>query len=266
MQCSLTHGRTDSAGDTVDHVQDQIAVSNRLLAALPRRQQQRFLENCDNVALVLTDTLAAPGERALHVYFPTAGFISLIVRLDNGSQLEIGIVGNEGMLGASVALGIDISPQHAVVQRAGSALRMSTTAFRRHCRDSASLREIFARYVYVSMRQLAQTTACTHYHVVEERLARWLLMSRDRAGGNTFHLTQALLASMLGVRRAGITQAAHALQERGLIRYTRGDITIVDAKGLQSKACECYERANEIYEHAFGSRAPTAAVAVLSTV
>jgi CRP-like cAMP-binding protein len=252
MQCSLTHGRTDSAHDTVDNVQDPIVVSNRLLAALPRRQQQRFQADCDNVALALTETLAEPGERALHVYFPTAGFISLIVKLDNGAQLEIGIVGNEGMLGASIALGIDISPQYAIVQCAGTALRMSAAAFRRHCRQSAELREAVSRYVYVSMSQLAQTAACTHYHLVEARLARWLLMTRDRAGADSFHLTQALLASMLGVRRAGITQAAHALQARGLIRYTRGDITIVDAQGLQTKACECYERSNEIYEQTFG--------------
>lgn len=223
-----------------------------MIAALPRRQQQRLLANCENVALVLTDILAEPGERTRHVYFPTTGFISLIARLNNGAQLEIGIVGSEGMLGASVALGIDISPQHAVVQRAGTALRMSATAFRRHCRDSIGLRETFARYVYVCMRQLAQTAACTHYHLLEERLARWLLMSRDRAGGDKFHLTQALLASMLGVRREGVTQAAHALQARGLISYKRGDITITDAKGLRTKACECYARTNEIYEHTFG--------------
>jgi CRP-like cAMP-binding protein len=224
-----------------------------LLAVLPRGGRQRFLANCDRVALTLNDTLAEPGEQIRHVYFPTSGFISLIVALNNGTQLEVGIVGNEGMLGSTLALGVSVSPQRAIVQGSGTALRMSLADFRRHCRQDAKLRERLAQYIYVSMRQLAQMSACTRYHQVEARLARRLLMSRDCVGANEIHLTHEFLASTLGVRRVGITQAARALQARGLIRYSRGDITIVDGAGLEARSCECYGRANQIYELALDS-------------
>jgi CRP-like cAMP-binding protein len=226
---------------------------NRLLTALPRAGRQGFLANCDHVALTIHDTLAEAGEPVRHVYFPTTGLISLTVKLDNGAQLEVGIIGNEGMLGSTLTLGVSVSPQHAIVQGTGSALRMSVATFRRHCRQNARLRERLAHYVFVSMRQLAQMSACSRYHQVEARLARRLLMSRDRVGANEFHLTHEFLASTLGVRRVGITQAARALQARGLIRYSRGDITIIDGAGLEIRSCECYGRANQIYAQALGS-------------
>jgi CRP-like cAMP-binding protein len=227
---------------------------NLLLAALPRGGRQRFLANCDHVALTLNDILAEAGEQIRHVYFPTSGFISLVVTLDNGVQLEVGIIGNEGMLGSSLALDVSLSPQHAIVQGKGTALRMSEAAFRRHCEQNPKLRERLAHYIYVSMRQLAQMSACARYHQLEARLARRLLMSRDCVGANELHLTHELLASTLGVRRVGITQAARALQARGLIRYCRGDITIVDVAGLEARSCECYGKGNQIYEQALDSR------------
>ncbi|MBM0104990.1 Crp/Fnr family transcriptional regulator [Steroidobacter sp. S1-65] len=187
------------------------------------------------------------------MYFPTAGFISLIVTLDNGAQLEVGIIGNEGMLGSALTLDVSVSPQLAIVQGVGTALRMSAPAFRRQCQQNAKLRERLARYVYVSMRQLAQMSACTRYHQVEARLARRLLMSRDCAGANELHLTHEFLASTLGVRRVGITQAARALQARGLIRYSRGDITITDGAGLEIRSCECYGRGNHMYAQGLDS-------------
>lgn len=226
---------------------------NSLLAALPHAGRQRLLANCDHVALTLNEILAQSGEQIRHVYFPTAGFISLIVTLDNGAQLEVGIVGREGMLGASLTLGVSVSPQRAIVQGNGTALRMSVASFRRHYRHNAKLRERLAHYIYVSMRQLAQMSVCTRYHQVEARLARRLLMGRDCSGGNELHLTHEFLASTLGVRRVGITQAARALQARGLIRYSRGDITIVDGAGLETRSCECYERGHQIYEQALDS-------------
>lgn len=226
---------------------------NRLLTGLPRGERQRLLANCDHVALTLNDILAQAGEPIRHVYFPTSGFISLIVTLDNGAQLEVGILGKEGMLGSSLTLGVSICPQHAIVQCTGTALRMSVAAFLRHYRDNAKLRERLAQYIYVSMRQLAQMSACTRYHQLEARLARRLLMSRDCVGANELHFTHEFLASSLGVRRVGITQAARALQARGLIRYRRGDITIVDSAGLESRSCECYGKGNQIYEQALDS-------------
>lgn len=226
---------------------------NRLLAALPRRGRQRFLANCDHVVLTHHDRLAATGGQIRHVYFPTSGFISLMVTLNNGAQLEVGMIGNEGMLGSSLALGVGISPQHAIVQGKGTALRMNVATFRRHCRQNATLRDRLALYIYATIRQLAQMAACIRYHQVEARLARRLLMGRDCVGANELHLTQEFLASTLGVRRVGITQAARALQAQGLIRYRRGDITIVDGAGLETRSCECYVRGNEIHAQALDS-------------
>ena len=226
---------------------------NRLLAALPRGGRQRFLSDCDHVALTLHDILAEVGEQIRYVYFPTSGLISLTLKLDNGAPLEVGIIGNEGMLGSFLTLGVSVSPQHAIVQGAGMALRMNVATFQRHCRENANLRERLAHYVYASMRQLAQMSVCSRYHQVEARLARQLLMSRDRVGENELHLTHEFLASTLGVRRVGITQAAQELQARGLIRYSRGDITITDGAGLETRSCECYGRANQIYEQALGA-------------
>lgn len=241
------------------HAQEYLVTSmprsseNRLLAVLPRAGRQRLLANCNSVTLAVNDILAETGEQIRHVYFPISGFISLMVTLDNGTQLEVGIIGNEGMLGSSLTLGLSTSPQHAVVQGKGTALRMSAAIFRRHYRQNAQLRERLAHYVYASMRQLAQMSACTRYHQVEARLARRLLMSRDCAGANQLHLTHQFLASSLGVRRVGITQAARALQARGLIHYSRGDITIVDGPGLETRSCECYGRGNQIYAQALDS-------------
>lgn len=170
------------------------AGENRLLAALPLRSRQRFLASCDQVELGFADVLCKLGEKIRHVYFPTESFISLVTALDDNARLEVGIVGDEGMLGTSLILGVSRSPQQALVQGAGAALRMSAVTFERHCRQDAELRQQLSRYVYVLMRQLAQTAACTSYHLVEPRLARWLLMSRDRAHRDQFRLTHEFLA------------------------------------------------------------------------
>src|SRR6185312_8338546 len=148
---------------------------NRLLAALPQRSRQQFLASCELVELRFADVVCTLGEKISHVYFPTESFISLVTALDDDARLEVGIVGDEGMLGTSLILGVNRSPQHALVQGAGAALRMSAATFARHYRQDAKLRQRLSRYVYVLMRQLAQTSACTSYHRVEARLARWLL-------------------------------------------------------------------------------------------
>jgi CRP-like cAMP-binding protein len=224
--------------------------TNRLLAALSNRSQQSFLDNCDRVQLDLADVLSESGEAVRYVYFPLDSFISLVTTLDDGARLEVGIVGDEGMLGISLVLGVNVSPEHAIVQGAGTALRMTAAAFLRHYRQSIALRQLLSRYVHALLSQLAQTAACTHYHVVEARLARWLLVTRDRAHSDRFHLTHEFLAYMLGVRRVGITQAATALYERGLISYIRGEIAILDGVGLERASCGCYGRGKTIYEKA----------------
>jgi CRP-like cAMP-binding protein len=224
------------------------AVVNRLLEALPRSDLRRMLAGCETVELAFAEVLYKPGERLSHVYFPLRSFISLIMAVDESTSLEVGLVGNEGMFGVPLVLGVDVSPVRAVVQGAGSALRMDAPAFCRELGRNKALQRETDRYVFVHMCQLAQTAACTRFHVVEARLARWLLMTQDRAHADSFHVTQEFLALMLGVRRVGVTKAASSLQARHLIQYNRGDITVLDRRGLKGAACRCYDADRESYD------------------
>lgn len=225
---------------------------NRLISLLSRREQSRFLHGCETVDLSFAEVLVEPGERMRHVYFPTESYISMTTPMQGHNSLEVGLIGNEGMLGISLILGVDVSPLHALVQGSGPCLRMSAAVFRRELAQSLSLQRNLKRYLYVVMTQLVQTAACTRFHVVEARLARWLLMTRDRAHADAFHMTQDFLSYMLGVRRVGVTQAASALQQHGLIHYRRGFIRIVDHAGLEAAACECYEADKESYLRILG--------------
>ena len=226
--------------------------ANRLLAALPHKDYRQFVAACEPIELVFADILLERGARIQHVYFPTGGFISLINPIDDHAALEVGMIGNEGMLGATLTLGVDVSPLHALVQGSGPAWRMSAAPFRRKLDDSIPLQRGLKRYLYVMMSQLAQTAACTRFHVVDARLARWLLMTQDRAHSDTFHLTQEFLGHMLGVRRVGVTKAATSLQKLKIISYSRGDITILNRAGLEAAACECYRTDSQTYERVLG--------------
>jgi CRP-like cAMP-binding protein len=225
---------------------------NRLLEALPDSELRQFLARCETVELAFADVLYTPNERLSHVYFPVSSFISLVMPVDDSASLEVGLIGNEGMFGIPLALGVDVSPVRAVVQGAGSALRMDAADFCRELRRSQALQREIDRYVFVHLTQLAQTAACTRFHVVEARLARWLLMTQDRAHADAFHVTQEFLALMLGVRRVGVTKAAGALQKRRLIHYSRGDITVLDRRGLKAASCRCYKADRESYDRILG--------------
>jgi CRP-like cAMP-binding protein len=221
---------------------------NRLLASLPEDDLRSMLAECETVELAFAEVLYNPRDPLRHVYFPISSFISLIMPVDASASLEVGLVGNEGMFGIPLVLGVDVSSVKAVVQGAGSALRMDAAPFGRVLAGSEALRRSLARYVCVHLSQLAQTAACTRFHVVEARLARWLLMTQDRAHASSFHVTQEFLALMLGVRRVGVTKAASALQRRSLIRYRRGDMTVLDRRGLRSASCGCYKADRDSYD------------------
>jgi CRP-like cAMP-binding protein len=214
---------------------------NRLLASLPRKSYQDLLPALAAVTLDFGDVLYEPGARIRDVYFPGRSVVSLLTVVDGHSELEVGLVGWEGMVGIPLAMGVDISPVRALVQGSGAAMRMSAASFRKAFDASEPLQRGLHRYTHGLMAQITQTAACNRFHVVEARLARWLLMTRDRVGSGQFRLTQEFLSHMLGVRRVGVTQAASALQRQGLIEYQRGNIRILDNAGLEGAACSCYK-------------------------
>ncbi len=222
--------------------------TNRLLAALSQDEYQKLLPDLKEFPLIFGEVIHRQGALVRHVYFPTSGIVSLLADVDDGGTLEVGIVGREGMAGMSVFMGVKTSPNRVLVQGAGSALRMKADTLRGMTDNDGSLSRLLRRYSYSLWVQLSQSSVCNLFHPIDARLARWLLMTRDRMSTNEFPITQELLSSMLGVRREAVNQAAGRLQQERLISYTRGALTILKPAGLTALACKCYRIIKKEYD------------------
>jgi CRP-like cAMP-binding protein len=215
-------------------------IENALLAALPGADYRSLFGELELVSLTAGEVLYEPGDRLRHVYFPNDAHVSLLIVMQDRKALEVGLVGQEGMVGIGLALGAETSSVRVLVQGSGSALRMKAASFNEALGRCLPLQRELHRYAYTKLAEARQTAACNRFHQVEARLARWLLLMRDRVRSDEFHMTHEFLADALGVRRAGVTNAACVLQRRKLISYRRGNIRILDPKGLEAACCECY--------------------------
>jgi CRP-like cAMP-binding protein len=233
---------------------NSVTSPNRLLAILPRKDRERLVTKGQEVALTIGEVLCVPGERMRYAYFPIAGIVSVMVPVDAHASLHIELIGTEGMIGVPLALGATVATLQGYVQRSGASLRLTAAALRRELALSRPLRETLNRYALVLRAQLAETVACNTFHLLEARLARWILTTLDRSHSNEIHLTHELLGQMLGVRRVGVTNAAGFLQKLELVRYSRGDITVLDRVGLEKVSCGCYRSAKDIYDSILGER------------
>jgi CRP-like cAMP-binding protein len=215
-------------------------IRNRLLAALPGEVYERLIPHLESVPLPFMDVLYEGGETIKHVYFPGDGLISLLVVMGGGTFREVGLIGKEGMLGTAVALGMDTTPIRALVQMRGGAMRLEAEVLRNELRQGGALRGGLLAYAHALFTQVSQSAACVSSHAVNKRLSRWLLMTHDRAPGDEFEMKHEFMAMMLGVTRSVVTRAAGRLQEERMIHYTRGRVNILDRRGLEATACECY--------------------------
>jgi len=240
MDNTLRASKWESNPETTPRASKRERVPNSVLAALPRPVYDSLKSGLETVKLKFGEILYEPGEVIRNVYFPSDSLVSLLTLVDQRSALEVGMVGREGMVGMALTLGSPISPVRALVQGAGTALRMKATRFQEEFKRSPLLQRGLYTYLNALMAQITQTAACNRFHQVEGRLARWLLMTSDRVRSDKFELTQEFLSHMLGVRRVGVTAAASALQQRKLIEYQRGHITILDHAGLEAASCPCY--------------------------
>jgi CRP-like cAMP-binding protein len=216
------------------------AARNKLLAALPDADFERLRPHLEPSSLPLGLTLYGSGVRMTHVYFPTEGIVSLLYVMESGASAEIALTGNEGLVGISLFMGGESTPSSALVQSAGHAYRLGAQTLQREFERGGQLQHLLLRYTQALITQMAQTAVCNRHHSLEQQLCRWLLLSLDRVPSNELHMTQELIANMLGVRREGVTEAARRLQDAGLIRYQRGQITVLDRPRLEQRVCECY--------------------------
>jgi CRP-like cAMP-binding protein len=222
-------------------------IANRLLAGLPAKARAQLARHLEPVSLPRGQVLTKPGVRINYVYFPEGGMVSLVHPLTDGTQIEVGVIGSEGFVGVPVLLAADTSPVEAMVQIPGSALRMRATVFRQQVARIKSLSDAVHRYAQALHVQISQTAACNGRHLLQERLARWLLTARDRADSDELPLSHEFLSMMLGTRRVGVTLALGTFRTAGMIKNRHGRVTIMDRANLEDAACECYRSVKEEY-------------------
>jgi len=223
--------------------------TNSLLRILSAKDNRRLLAHSEHVKLKYGDVLCKAGSPIRHVYFPNDGVISLLTSMDGKANVEVGLVGKEGMAGIGRFLGVSVSPVLMLVQGSGTATRMTAASFDHEIKRNPTLKRELSRYLFVFLAQVSQTAACNRHHLLVKRLARWLLMVHDRVQLTDFYMTQEFLAHMLGVRRVGVTQAARALHSKKLISYSRGKIKMLNRKGLERASCRCYRDVIDIRDH-----------------
>jgi CRP-like cAMP-binding protein len=219
----------------------QTPKQNHLLAALPGNDYERLAPHLELIPMRLGDVLYESGDKLRYVYFPTTTIISLLYVMEDGASAEIAVVGNEGLLGISLFMGGETTPSRAVVQSAGHAVRLKAEMLKNEFGRFGPTMHLLLRYTQALITQMAQTAVCNRHHSVDQQLCRWLLLSLDRLAANELSMTQELIANMLGVRREGVTEAAGKLQDAGLIKYSRGKISVLDRPGLEARSCECYQ-------------------------
>jgi CRP-like cAMP-binding protein len=232
-------------------------LQNHLLSALPGEIRDRWLSQLESVELELGDVVYESGGTLKHVYFPTTAIISLLYVMENGESAEIAVVGNEGIVGVSLFMGGKSTPSRAVVQSAGTGLRLKANILEQEFNQGGPVLHLLLRYTQALLTQMAQTAVCNRHHSLDQQLCRWLLLSLDRLQSNELVMTQELIANMLGVRREGVTEGASRLQSAGLIRYARGHILVLDRAGLEKRTCECYAVVKKEYDRLLPERVAT---------
>jgi CRP-like cAMP-binding protein len=233
-----------------------VPTHNHLLAALPHAARQRWLPHLEPADMPLGEVLYESGGTLNHVYFPTTAIVSLLYVMQNGASAEIAVVGNEGIIGISLFMGGESTPSRAVVQSAGVGYRLKAQLMKDEFNRGGPALHLLLRYTQALITQMAQTAVCNRHHTLDQQLCRWLLLSLDRLQGDELVMTQELIANMLGVRREGVTEGALKLQRAGLIRYSRGRITVLDRKGLETRSCECYEVVKKEYDRLLQVKLP----------
>jgi len=229
-------------------------IQNKILAALPAKEYARLSPHLDDVSLPLGQTLYRMEDRIEYVYFPNQGVVSFVTNLKDGASIEVGLVGNEGMVGIPLLFGDNISQNHAIVQIADGAMRMKASVLTEELKRGGQLQVLLLKYALAALKQISQTAACNRNHHIGERLSRWLLTCHDRVAGDELKLTQEFIAEMLGTRRSGVSEAAMLLQSAGLIRYSRGHITVLDREGMEEFACECYAVVKVEFDRLLGAQ------------